>query len=805
MSLPSISVKRPITTTMMFLIVILLGAISFSRLPVDLMPELVYPTLTVRTSYPNVGPQEIEDLITRPIEESVAAIAGVEEITSSSSEGNSTVRVAFSWGTDLDEAAEEIRSRIERIRSSLPDGSESPRVFKFDIAQFPILFLGVSSPTLGPIELREYTEERINRRLERIPGVASIDIRGGLRRQIQIDLDRDRMLSLGLTADSVTRLLRDENLNRPAGQVEEGNLDVFLRTVGEYRTAAEVGATVVAVREGTPIYLRDIASVSEGVEEVTTRTRINGEPGIRVAITKQAGANTVEVARGILREVDRINADSPQVRVVTIIDTSRYIQNAIANVRNAAVIGSILAVFVLLFFLRSERSTLVIATSIPISVIATFALVYFSGYTLNIMTFGGLALGVGMLVDNAIVVLENIFRKFEEGLSPIKSAIEGTSEVAMAITAATLTTIAVFLPIVFMEGVSGVMYKQLAIVVAFALFASLAVALTLIPVLSSRILSIGGNGGWKSPLTPLYTRSGRILEALEARYRSGVSWAIRHRKLVVFGTLALFVASAALVPFIGSELMPRTDEGEVRIDVEMAVGTRLELTDSAIREVERIVRLEVPEAENLLTSVGGGGWGISGTHSGDVRVSLVSQSQRTRTSDEIAAALRPSLMAIPGATIRTRAGSGLFIMRIAFGGGDEGLAVEIRGFDLAQSYILAEQVQEALEGTEGISDVRLGRDPGRPERVIRIDREQIARLGLSMSQVAAIVETNLAGARATVLRRAGREYDMIVRLKEGDREVLSDIEEVSLVSSTGETVALRNVIDVEYSAGPVAI
>lgn len=807
MSLPSISVSRPITTTMVFGIVILLGAISFSRLPVDLMPALVYPTLTVRTDYPNVGPQEVEDLITRPVEEAVAAIAGVEEITSSSSEGNSTVRVAFTWGTDLDEAAEEIRSRIERIRGQLPDGSEPPRVFKFDIAQFPILFLGVSSPSMGPIELREYTEERINRRLERIPGVASIDIRGGLRRQIQIELDRDRMLALGLTADSITRLLRDENLNRPAGQVEEGNLDVFLRTVGEYRTADEVGSTVVAVREGTPIYLRDIAAVSEGVAEVTSLTRINGEPGIRVAINKQAGANTVDVARGVLREVDRINSDSPQVRVLAIIDTSQYIKNAIANVRNAAVFGSILAVFILLFFLRSERSTLVIATSIPISVIATFALVYFSGFTLNIMTFGGLALGVGMLVDNAIVVLENIFRKFEEGSSAIRSAIDGTSEVAMAITASTLTTIAVFLPIVFMEGVSGVMYKQLAIVVAFALFASLAVALTLIPVLSSRILSIGRNSEWKSPLTPLYRKSGSFLEAMEARYKSGVSWALRHRKLIVFGSLALFIASAALVPFIGSELMPKTDEGEVRIDLEMAVGTRLELTDAAIREVERIVRREVPEAKAILTSVGGGGggWGASGTNIGDVRVNLAGLSERDRSSDEIAAALRPSLMAIPGATIRTRAGSGLFIMRIAFGGGEEGLEVEIRGFELEQSYRLAEQVEEAMEGTDGISDVRLGRNPGRPERVIRIDREQIARLGLSMSQVASIVETNLAGARATVLRRAGREYDMVVRLKEGDRQVLSDIEEVSLVSSTGETVALRNVIDVEYSSGPVAI
>ncbi len=490
MSLATLSVRRPVTTIMFFLIVILLGGIAFTRLPVDLMPELVYPTLTVATDYSNVGPQEVEDLISRPIEEAVAAIAGVETITSTSSEGRSSVRVSFTWGTDLDEAADEIRTRIDRIRDDLPEGSQAPRVYKFDLASFPILFLGVSSDTMGPIELREFTEERINRRLERIPGVASIDIRGGLRRQIQVNLDRDKMLALGLSADEITRLLREENLNRPAGKVEEGNLDIFLRTVGEYKAADEIGSTVVAVRDETPIYLRDVAQVSDGVEEVTTITRINGKSGVRVGINKQSGANTVEVAEGIKREIERLAKDYPDIEIVTIIDTSEYIENAIRNVRNSAVIGGLLAILVLLFFLRSERSTLVIATAIPISIMATFALIYFTGYTLNIMTFGGLALGVGMLVDNAIVVLENIYRKREEGADATTSAVVGTQEVAMAITASTLTTMAVFLPIVFMEGVSGVMYKQLAVVVAFALLASLAVALSLIPVLSSRILGI---------------------------------------------------------------------------------------------------------------------------------------------------------------------------------------------------------------------------------------------------------------------------------------------------------------------------
>ena len=805
MSLAAGSVRRPVTTVMAFLIVILIGGIAFTRLPVDLMPELVYPTLTVRTDYSNVGPQEVEDLITRPIEEAVAAIAGVETITSSSSEGQSTVRVAFTWGTDLDQASEEVRTRVDRIRGQLPEGAEPPSVFKFDLASFPILFLGISSSTLGPVDLREFTEERIERRLERVPGVASVDVRGGLRRQVQVNLDRDKMLALDLSADQITRLLREENLNRPAGKVEEGNLDIFLRTVGEYRTAPEIGSTVVAVREGKPIYLRDVAGVEEGVEEVTAITRINGEPGIRVAINKQSGANTVQVADGVKREVARMRLDFPEIRVTEIIDTSEYIRNAIANVRNAAILGGLLAVVVLLFFLRSGRSTFVIATAIPISIVATFALVYFTGYTLNIMTFGGLALGVGMLVDNAIVVLENIFRKREQGESAEVSAVVGTQEVSLAITASTLTTMAVFLPIVFMEGVSGVMYKQLAVVVAFALFASLAVALTLIPVLSARLLRAGDAHPMRTRLQPLYDRSERALSAMETRYRTGLEWALGHRRLVVLGTLALFALSLVLVPFIGSELMPKTDEGEVRVDAEMAVGTRLELMDRTFLEIERIVRAEVPEAESMLTDIGGGGWHASGSHTGNVRIALVDPGERDRSSIEIAEDLRGKLAHLPGVTIRSREGSGLFLMRIAFGGGQEALEAEIRGHDLEQGFALAARVKQALEGISGVSDARLGRDPGRAERVMRIDREKIARLGLSMQQVASVIETNVAGSRATVLRRAGREYDIFVRLDEPDRQVLPDVEQVSLVTASGEAVPLGTVVDVRFAKGPVII
>lgn len=807
MSLTATSVRRPVATVMFFLIVILLGGIAFWQLPVDLMPEVSYPTLTLRTDYPNVGPQEVEDLITRPVEEAVAGIAGVEEITSSSGEGESNVRVAFTWGTDLDAAADEVRARIDRIRGSLPEGAEPPQVFKFDLSSFPVLFLGVYSDVLDETELRQFTEDRIERRLERVAGVAAVEIRGGLRRQIRVDLDRDRLLALGLSAGEVTRLLREENLNRPAGKVEEGNLDLYLRTVGEYKTPAQVGATVVAVRDGRPLYLRDVARIYEGVEEVTSQVRINGEPGIRVAINKQSGANTVEVARAVHAEIERINLDHREVRLFPIIDSSEYIQQAIDNVRNATIVGGLLAVIVLLFFLRSGRSTLVIATAIPVSVVATFALVYFSGYTLNIMTFGGLALGVGMLVDNAVVVLENIFRKREAGEAVQESVVGGTAEVALAITASTLTTMAVFLPIVFMEGVSSVMYRQLAAVVAFSLFASLLVALTLVPMLANVLLGRGKAHGTSrfAPVNRAFGWSERTLDRLEGSYSRSLAATLPRRGMVMILALALLVLSLGLVPFIGSELMPKTDEGEVRVDGEMAVGTKLTVLDEAFRRVEEVVERAVPEAEETLTSLGGGGWRPTGQHTGDLRVSLIDQGERDRSAEQIAEDLRGELAGIPGIQLRVREGSGLFLLRIAFGGGDDGLTVEIFGEDLESGLVLAERVQRALATIPGLSDVRVSRDPGRPERVVEVDREKIARLGLTMGDVASVVETNLAGTRATVLRRDGKEYDVFVRLAEGDRGELADLEQITLVAPGGVTVPLASVARIVAARGPVIV
>jgi HAE1 family hydrophobic/amphiphilic exporter-1 len=805
MSIAKGPVERPILTTIIFLIVIILGVVSFSRLSIDLMPEITYPTISVSTSYGNVGPEEMEESITRPIEEALAAVQGVEEITSTSTEGSSSVRVAFNWGTDLDVAANDIRDRIDRVLSRLPEDIERPMIRKFDLSAFPIVFIGVSS-NLNPLDLREIIEDQVKYRLERVPGVAAVDIRGGLNREIHVDLHAAQMKALGISTDAVMASLSNENLNVPAGLYEKGNLEVLVRTQGEYRNMDEIRNTVVTMRNGVPIRIRDVAAVEDSWEEVRQIVRIDGKPGLRISINKQSGANTVNVAEGVRAEMERINRDIPQLQLIPLIDTSTYIKQSINNVGNSTMIGGILAIIILFLFLRNLSSTLIIATAIPISIIATFGLMYFGGFTLNIITFGGLALGIGMLVDNAIVVLENIYRHRESGATYKQSALDGTSEVWSAILASTLTTLVVFFPVVFIRGMSGIMFQQMAYVVSFSLLCSLFVALTLVPMLSSRFLRFQSSEHYKNEnfLHKIYSYSEDIFQKVEKRYAGLLQWALAHRKTVVLSTLGLFVISVILVRFIGVELMPAADEGEVRVNLEMAVGTRLEVIDQATETVENTVKKEVPELTTMFSRIGGGGFRSAGGHTAEVRVSLVKRGERSRSSEDIANALRKSLSNLPGVTVRTRAGQGLFLLRMGTSSANS-IDVEVRGYNLETAHQLAQRVNEVVQDVPGITDTEISREEGSPEQIIRIDRQKAADLGLSVSRIGDALQTAIGGNQASYYREGGKQYKILVRLSEKDRKDLQELLDLTIVNSRGEPVILRNVVNVMYQEGPVRI
>jgi len=803
MILSDFSIRRPVFTVMLTLAFVAIGLVAVLRLPIDLMPDITFPTLSISTAYENTGPEEIEQIITRPIEEAMSAVPGVEEVYSVSSEGSSTVRVMFDWGVDLDAAADDVRERLDRIVPRLPDDVERPMLRKFDPAMMPILLVGALS-NLDPIQMRRILDEQISYRLERVPGVASIDIWGGYEREIQVNLDADKVKALELPLDRVIAGIREENIDLPAGVIERGNYEILVRVPGVFTNLEEIRDTVVATRGGVPVRLREIASIDDTHRKITRIVRVNGIPGTRLAIYKQSGKNTVQVAEGALRELARIGQDWPQIQFIPVRDSSEYIKNAMGNVSTTALYGGLLAILVLLVFLGSIRSTLVIATSIPVSIIATFALIYFNGFTLNIMTLGGLALGIGMLVDNSIVVLENIVRLKDGGATPLQAARDGTREVGAAVLASTLTTICVFLPMVFVRGVAGIMFKQLAFVVSFSLICSLVVALTLVPMLSSRLL-----GATRPPRSWLEARKVRAVEAvrrrlaaLEGRYQRLLHWALDHRLKVLLTVGLLLAGSIALVGLVGSEYMPATDEGEVRLDVEMEVGTRLAVLDEKFKSIAQIVRREVPELVSLEESFGGGGW-RSGSHTGDLTIKLPPREQRRRSSEEVAMALRRALRSVPGVVIRARTGGGFFFMR--GGGGQERVQVEVRGFDLEKSDALGQQVKKVMERVRGISDVRLSRDLGKPEELLVIDRRAASDMKLSVSQIGGMLETVLSGTQASTFREGGDEYRILVKVENAEAMTMDDILDLTLTNADGQAVSLRNVVSVRPRSGPQRI
>jgi len=802
-SLSEFAIHRPIFTIMLLLIVLVLGFIALTRLPIDLMPDITFPTLNVSTSYPNTAPEEMEQMITRPIEEAMSSVPGVEEIFSSSSQGGSTVRIMFDWGTNLDEAANDIRERLDRVIGRLPEDVDRPTLRKFDPAQMPVLMLGALSE-LDPIQVRKIIDQQISYRIERVPGVASIDVWGGLEREIQVNLAPDKVKALGLPLDLIIAKIRQENIDVPAGTIEKGNYEIVVRIPGVYTAVDEIKETIVAVRQGAAIRLRDIASVEDTFRRVTRVSRINGTSGIRLAVYKQSGKNTVRIVEEIKKEMDRLQEDYPQIQFIPIRDSAKFIRSAISNVASSAMYGGLLAIFVLLFFLANIRSTMVIAASIPVSIIATFTLIYFNGMTLNVMSLGGLALGVGMMVDNSIVVLENIFRMKQGGTPTIKACTEGTKEVTGAIIASTVTTVIVFLPMLFVRGSSGIMFKQLALVVTFSLLCSLFVALTIVPMFSNRLLAAPHSGrGKPEPKIALKARAASA--KMEKAYKKALHYSLDHRGAVLVGAFILLVLSLFLMRFIGREYLPQTDEGEVNVTVEMEVGTRLQVMDQKLKDVTEMVKKLVPEIAILEEGAGSGGW-RGGANQGNITLRLKPKSQRSRASAEIAADLSRNLSEkVPGALIRTRVSGGQMMFGMRGGGGTERLQVEIRGYDMEVAQALADQVKRVVENTKGVTDVRISRREGTPEQHFLIDRQKASEMKLSVNQIADFIQTILMGTQASQFREGGREYRILVKVKDSEKLDVTDILDLTMTNSDGQAVSLKNVINVQPKRGPQQI
>ncbi|MGQ9824896.1 MAG: efflux RND transporter permease subunit [Desulfotomaculales bacterium] len=803
MKITDVAIKRPMLVAVLVIVVLILGGVSLLRLSIDLYPEMELPVGAVLTEYPGAGPQEVERQVTEPLESVLATANNLDQLTSISSAGNSVIVVLFNWGTDMDFASLQMREKIDMVKTYLPQGAKAPVVFKMDPNQIPIMQLVVSSQ--DPQTLKNILEDTIKPRLERVGGVASVWTAGENEREIQVLADPVRLEGYGLTLNILAGVLAGENANIPGGSVREGKKDWLVRVAGEFKSLDEIRKVVVGAPDGVPLHLEDVAAVVDGQKRVTQFSRLDGRPGVSIFIQKQSGSNTVKVAREVRKALQELEKELPGVRFTAVMDQAQFIERSITHVVWEIFAGSLLAILVMWIFLRNLRSTLIIATSIPISVIATFSLLYFNHMTLNIISLGGLALGVGLIVDDAIVVLENIYRHRQQGFGLVEAARVATEEVGGAVIASTLTTMAVFLPIVFVQGLTDQLFRPMALTVSFSVFASLVVALTVVPLLASRYLHLESYAGKKGLLPRLYTLSENWFNSLNSFYRRLLAWALKKRRVVLIVVGAAFVLSLAAFPLAGFEFMPSMDQGYVNVTIQMPKGTSLEETNRVAARVEELAK-GLPEVESIYTGVGFTGvqglWGSSSADQAQVTMKLVDKAQRALSDREVAEKVRALVQNIPGAEIRVEAQDPSAQMQ----GGSAPVELRIKGDDLETLARLGAQAAAIVAEVPGTRQVTSSLQEGRPEIQVRVDRDRAAAYGLSPAEIAATVRTAMEGTVTTRYRTGGNEVDVRLMLaKKGEEASVEDLKKLTVSTPTGSRVPLEQVASFTPATGPYTI
>ena len=799
MNLPEISIKHPVTTTMMVLIVMVLGIVSFTGIGLDFFPSLDFPTVAVLTRYPGAASEEIETLITRPLEGAVASVAGVQKLKSTSQEGFSLIQAEFRWGTNLDFAAQDARNMMEIVISSLPEDIERPIVFKNDTDTMPMLFYAVTSKTDRDLRnLRKLIEDTVEKRLENLPGVAAVVVMGGLDREILVDVDRDRLKAHNLSLADIKRMVREQNMDIPGGHLTRGNKEFIVRTMGKYGSVEQISNTIIKAEEGGPVYVRDVAQVRDLYKEIRSYGRMNQKNSVIFYVTKESGTNTVEVSDAVFAEIAAIAKTlPPDVVIKDVFDTSKLVRDSYTSLGTAVRWGAIITIVVIYFFLFNIRATLALALSIPFAIIATFVAIYFVGYTMNLVTLCGLALGVGMMVDNSIVVLENIFRHIELGKERKEASGRGATEVTMAITASTLTTVIVFLPLVFAQGMTGQLTKPLGLTVTFSLLASLVVAITLVPVIASRILKI--NPGAKEE---------RFYAQLKHLHQQAVAYTLRHRWLTLSLAFGVFLFSLYLLQFAGGEFLPKLDETYTTAVLRMEQGTPLEQTTAFVNKIEKAI-LSEPEGRSVLSLVGLSevsqfdlimGVGPSGVNEAEIFYEIASKKERKRSGVQFMDVVRSKIPKLVNGTFFFLQTTDYMTM-----GGERPIEIKLFGRDLNELKQKSDEIVRKLRNIKGVTDIENALKMGKPELQITVDRVKASTQGITVRDVADTVETAFLGKEVSKYREEGDEYDVRVRLSEKDRQSFENLSDVLISSPQGFQVNLSDIAKIEEGRGPVKI
>ncbi|KGX90976.1 efflux RND transporter permease subunit [Pontibacillus marinus] len=793
MKLVDTSVKRPVGVFMIVVAILALGFVSLRDLTIDLYPEIDLPIAVVSTSYEDAAPQEVEKLVSRPIESAVSSIEGMDTVQSQSQPGTSMVIMMFNNGVDLDNALLDVREKVDQVKGMLPEGANEPSVLRFDPQQIPVMWLGLTGQDKA--KLQTLAEDRLVPYFERQGGVGSVSIEGGKTREVQVELKRSQLAKFGLTSQTLVQAINAANQSTSAGVIEKGDQDLQVRIEGEFESVKDVRDTIITTPTGAQLELQDVANIEDTFKDVTSITTVNGKSSVVLSVLKKTDGNTVEVADNMYAAMEDMKEDLPDdVNLDIVFDTSTFIKQSIDSVVQNIILGGIFSVLILLLFLKSIRATIVIGISIPIAIISTFTLMYFTGNTLNVLTMGGLALGIGMMVDSSIVILENIVSYRQHGYTLKEAAKQGASELAPAVIASTTTTLVVFLPIVFVEGIASELFTPLALTVSFALVASLIVSITLIPMLSSKLLTKAmqdnGRRYWFD----------RFMDRVNGGYRSTLRWVLNHRKTTVFGTLLAVVASLAITPLLGTEFIPQSDQGQIEITVEAPSGTSLQGTEDITNQIDEKLQPYEEIIESNYLSIGGGGFeGFSSTsNEATYTIQLISPDDRERTTAEVMQSIDTDLQNIVGAEITVSE------MAAGIGGGSP-VSIQINGDDYDVLKELAQQVTWVISDVEGVHNPESSASEGRPEIQVEVDRDKAAQYGLTYQQVMTQVQMGFSGQVATRFRESGDEIDVRLMLPEEERQTISDLETLKIQTQDGTMIPLATVAELKQVQGPVTL
>ena len=801
------AIKRPVTTIMAILIVILAGVISLTTLKLDLMPSIDIPMAIVSTTYVGAGPEEIENLITKPIEEAVGTVSNVDTISSTSSSNSSMVMIQFVDGTNIDTAASDLREKIDLIKGTLPEDASEPMVMKLDINEMSSIVVGVGSDKMDIADLTAFVDDNISSDIEKIDGVASVSLIGGIDDVINITLDSNKMNGYGITASQITNALKAENINMPIGQINNGSTKITAKTVGEFKSLDDIKNILLTTSGGSTVRLSDVADVELTTEDEKSYAIVNGSKRVIMSISKQSDANIVDISDKINAEIAKINQQYPDLSIKMLSDTSEYIRTSVNNVLTTAFQAAILAVIVLFIFLRSISTSAIIAVSIPTSIVATFALMYMCDMTLNIISLGGITIGIGMLVDNSVVVLENIYKYHSKGY-PAKEAAEiGASEVGLSVMASTLTTVAVFIPLMFVSGTIGQMFKDLSLTVCFSLGASLVVSLSFVPMACSKLLvheerseeNLSKGGPIGRPLD----KWGAALNKIDTTYRKCLHFVLRRKKRTLLVTTLIFILSIGLIPIVGFDLMPTMDEGSASISIEMPSGTVIDETTNVVNEVMNRIS-DIPETEEYYIMAGSSTAsmlsGSSQTDTATITLNFVDIKDRNRSTDQIVEDIKERVKTIPGADITVSASSSAMGSYSAA----SDVEIQINGDDIDNLRQAGYEIEKIFEQQPWAKDVVNSSETSVLEANVVINREKASQYGLTTSAIASTLSTAVNGSTATTYKLDGDEIDVIIKDNEDRVSYLNDLQKVTIQTSRG-IIPITDVVDISTDESATSI